>query len=443
MKKIVIIGNGIAGITAARHIRKNSDFPVTVISDETDHFYSRTALMYIYMGHMEYRHTKPYEDWFWPKNKIELVRDYVVSIDAQNKKLALRSRNSLEYDILIIASGSKSNKFGWPGQDLKGVQGLYGIPDLENMEEYTQGINKAVVVGGGLIGIEMVEMLHSRGIPVTMLVREESFFNKVLPTEESWMVSRHIQEHHIDLRLNTELKEILADEDGRAQAVITNQGENIPCQFVGLTVGVSPNIDFLKESDIETAKGVLVDEFFLTNQPNIYAIGDCAEYRIPPAGRKKVEPLWYTGRIHGETVAATVCGNPTQYQPGVWYNSAKFMDIEYQVYGEVPITPEEDEHHLYWEHEDGRKSVRIVFDKKHGYVKGFNLMGIRYRHEVCAQWIKEKATITEVLPNLKEANFDPEFFDQYEDQLIQKYNELVPEKPISKSRKMLLGLFSI
>ena len=175
MKHLVIIGNGISGITAARHVRKRSNYRITVISDETEHFFSRTALMYVYMGHMKYENIKPYEDWFWKKNKIELIRDLAQKVETSSKKLHLKSGAVVRYDILIIATGSKSNKFGWPGQELQGVQGLYSYQDLELMEYNSKHTKHAVIVGGGLIGIEMAEMLLSRGIKVTMLVRENEF----------------------------------------------------------------------------------------------------------------------------------------------------------------------------------------------------------------------------------------------------------------------------
>ena len=243
--------------------------------------------MYIYMGHMKYPHTKPYEDGFWEKNRIELKRAFVDQIDTTAKKVAFADGASLSYDILVIAAGSKSNKFGWPGQDLKGVQGLYSIQDVETMEMHTRGIQRAVIVGGGLIGVEMAEMLLSRHIPVTFLVREDSFWRMVLPQEEGAMIGRHLREHHADLRLQTELKEILPDANGQVRAVVTTAGEEIPCEFVGLTVGVSPNVDFLKNSNVELGKGVLVNEFLETNIPDVYAAGDCVEFRQPPPGRKK------------------------------------------------------------------------------------------------------------------------------------------------------------
>lgn len=420
---IAIIGNGISGITAARFIRKLSDHQITVISSETDHFFSRTALMYIYMGHMRYEDTKPYEDWFWEKNRINLLRGYVEKIDTAGKQLLIKDGKPLAYDKLIIASGSKPNKFGWPGQDLNGVGGMYSFQDLENMEAYSNGLKHAVIVGGGLIGIEMAEMFHSRHIPVTFLVREKSYWNAVLPNEESAMVSQHILENHIDLRLGTELKEIVDDGTGKVKAVVTNTGETIECGFVGLTAGVSPNIGFLEGSGIETQRGITVDEYLQTNIKDVYAIGDCAQRFEALPGRRPIEAVWYTGRMMGETLAHTICGKKVAYDPGIWFNSAKFFEIEYQVYGEVLSRAPENHRAIYWEHADGRKSIRIVYDKDTSAILGFNLMGVRYRHEVCERWLRDKTTIEDVLQNLSLANFDPEFYQEYEKDVLKTYQE--------------------
>ncbi|MFT7158755.1 MAG: NADPH-dependent 2,4-dienoyl-CoA reductase/sulfur reductase-like enzyme, partial [Parvicella sp.] len=265
-EKIVIIGNGISGVTCARYIRKFSDHEILIISKETPYFFSRTALMYVYMGHMKFEHTQPYENYFWEKNRIDLKQDLVTEVDTDNKSLALKSGEKISYDRLILATGSKPNKFGWPGQDIPGVQGLYSKQDLDVLEETTKnGIERAVIIGGGLIGIEMAEMLLSRNYPVTFLVREDKFWGNVLPAEESEMIMRHMREHHIDIRLNTELKEVKAGDDGKAKSIITNYGEEIDCQVVGLTAGVSPNIDFLNSSKIELKRGILVDKHLQTN----------------------------------------------------------------------------------------------------------------------------------------------------------------------------------
>lgn len=438
---IAIIGNGIAGITAARFIRKLSNHDITVISAETDHFFSRTALMYIYMGHMRYEDTKPYEDWFWAKNRINLKRGYVEKVDFDSKTLHFKGSETMPYDKLLLATGSKSNKFGWPGQDLGGVSGLYSYQDLENMEAHSPGLTRAVIVGGGLIGIEMAEMFHARHIPVTMLVREESYWDNVLPDEESAMVTRHIRENNIDLRLATELKEIAGDDTGRVEAVVTNKDERIECGYVGLTPGVSPNVDFLKETGLEIGRGIKVNEFLETNIPDVYAAGDCMEVQAPQPGRKPIEAVWYVGRISGETAAYNICGKPVKYDPGIWFNSAKFIDIEYQVYGDVPPTSRMPENYatFYWEHRDGRKSIRLNYDKNDGAILGFNLMGVRYRHEVCEKWLAQRTHIETVLQNLGIANFDPEFYDEYEADVIALYNRQTGKNLQLRKRRGLRG----
>ncbi|MDN3619797.1 FAD/NAD(P)-binding oxidoreductase [Polaribacter undariae] len=448
MKHIVIIGNGISGVTAARHIRKNSDYKITIVSAETKYFFSRTALMYVYMGHMKFEHTQPYENWFWKKNSIELREGYVQKVHTEEKKLEFKDASTLSYDQLIIATGSKPNKFGWPGQDLDGVMGMYHKQDLEKLEKFApdnKACNRAVIVGGGLIGIELAEMLRSRKIPVTFLVREDSFWNGVLPAQESEMINNHIKEHHIDLRLSTNLKEIKSDENGRVKSIIIEEtGEEIFCNVVGLTAGVTPNIDFLKESGIALGRGVKVNRFLETNIKDIFAIGDCAEQHEAIGQRRNIEAVWYTGRMMGETLAQTICGNKTAYKPGHWFNSAKFLDIEYQTYGWVfsERGKQENETYFQWQHPTDQKCVTISFDKNTHQFLGINTFGIRMRHEIFDKWLTENQSIEHVLEYLADANFDPEFFKLHEAEILAKFNteNNTNIQPKKKSWKRIFSL---
>ena len=407
---IVIIGNGITGITCATNIRKLDPLAqITVVASESEHFFARTALMYIYMGHMKYEHTKPYEDWFWAKNRITLVKGHVNYIGAEFKAITLDDGRMLHYSRLIIASGSKPNRFDWPGQDLQGVQGLYSLQDLNNMELNTKGISEAVIVGGGLIGIEMGEMLLSRGIKVHFLVREDNYWSNILPKDEAQLISRHVREHHINLLLNTELKEIIGDENGKVRCVITSSGDTISCQFVGLAVGVSPNIELLKNSGIDAKRGILINEYQETNIAGIYAAGDCAEFRFPELKSPAVEQLWYTGKMQAEALAKTICGQRTAYRRGIWFNSAKFLDIEYQTYGQMLANLDDDQETFYWEHPEGKKSFRVTFNKNDRSLVGFNFLGIRFKQAVAEDWILNKKTVDICISELKEGWFDPEF----------------------------------
>lgn len=427
MEHIVIIGNGIAGITAARHIRKLSDKKITIISAEADHFFSRTALMYVYMGHMRWRDIEPYEPWFWEKNRLELKRAYVETVDTDNKTLFLKEGGSLNYDKLIIASGSTTSYYDWEGQDLKGVLGLVSKKDLEDLEKYApnnKDCPRALIVGGGLIGVEMAEMLRTRNIEVTMLVRESAFWEGTLPKPEAEMISRHVISHGVDIRHHAELDKILDDGKGNVRAIVTKDGEQIPCGVVGITTGVKPQISFLKNSKIETDKGILVNRKLETNIEDVYAIGDCAQQREPIGNRPPVEAVWYTGRMMGEALAQTICGKPFEYNPGNWFNSAKFFDIEYQTYGWVfsEKKKKDFEAQFHWKCPSNLRCVTISYNKNNNEFLGINTFGIRMKHEVFDRWLNEKRSVDYVIENLKQANFDPEFFKNYEREIQKAYS---------------------
>ena len=423
MRKIVIIGNGISGVTCARNIRKKSDDEITIISGETEHFFSRTALMYIYMGHMKYEHTKPYEDWFWAKNSITLISDYVSSVDTKNKTLHTKDKKIIPFDILIIASGSVTKKFDWPGQDLKGAVGLYSFQDLAEIEIRTKGIKNAIIVGGGLIGIELAEMLHSRNIEVIMLVKEKYYWNNILPQCDAELVGKHIKSQGIEILYETGLKEIKGDAAGNVESIVTTADEIIKSPFIGITTGVTPNISFLKDSGIETDKGVLVNSFFETNIAGIYAIGDCAEFREPVNGRKTIEQVWYTGRMHGETLAQTIAVGEIAYNPGPWFNSAKFLNLEYQTYGMVSAKIKDEESFFHWQHAGKDIAFTAVYNNASKEFIGVNVFGLKLRHEYLDKWLQDKVSIEYVLSNLPLAFFDKEFSRSYATDIIEAYNK--------------------
>jgi NAD(P)H-nitrite reductase large subunit len=415
---LIIVGNGIAGTTLARQVRKKSTRPILLISEEHPYFFSRTALMYVYMGHLTFEHTQPYESHFWKKNNITLLQERVTGFDPKKKEVFLAKGETLAYGDLVWAVGSRPNRFGWPGEQARRVQGLYHKQDLDQLEAWSPEIKEAVIVGGGLIGIELAEMLHSRGKKVCFLVRENSFWKSVLPTEDAALLNQHILQHGIDLRLNTELERIETDEKGNVMGVVTSKGERIQCQYVGLTAGVHPNIDFLKDSTLNCNRGILVNRFLETNLPNVYAIGDCAEQKEPVAGRRSIEAVWYTGRMMGETLAQTLCETKTAYQPGPWFNSAKFFDIEYQTYGQVSSTPKPDEENQwFWQHPQKNILLRWAFHPDTHRLMGINSFGIRIRHEVLQDWLLTDTTVETALENFPAATFDPEFTQNYQPEI--------------------------
>lgn len=440
---LVIIGNGIAGVSCAQTARRlRPDARITLVSAETAHHFSRPALMYLYMGHLRWPDVKPFEDWYWAENRLELVHDQATGLDADRRLVHLAAGPPLSYDALLLATGATTRYYDWPGQDLAGVQGLVSLADVERMSADTRGVRQAVVVGGGLIGVELAEMLRSRGVAVTMLVRDARYWGSVLPPEEAGLVDAELRRHGVQVQYGTELAEALGDAQGRVRAVRTSAGQELPCQWLGIATGVQPNLALTAGTALETDRGILVDELLQTSVPGIFAAGDCAQRRSPPPGEAAIEPLWYTGRMQGETVAHTICGQPTPYQRGPWFNSAKFFDLEYQTYGQVPAQPAEGQAGFWWQHPTQALGLRLHFrNDGDRALLGINALGLRLRHAVCDGWLRAGTPVRTVLQQLGKANFDPEFFARHEAAIGAAYQQQHPQEPplAPVRRRGLLG----
>jgi NADPH-dependent 2,4-dienoyl-CoA reductase/sulfur reductase-like enzyme len=168
---------------------------------------------------------------------------------------------------------------------------------------------------------------------------------------------------------------------------------------------------------LATDKGILVDGTLRTSDPDVYAAGDCAQVQTPEGQPDLIQAVWYTGRMQGECVAKNLLGGTEPYDGGVWFNSAKFFDLEYQVYGEVPSAQAAEQlESLYWEAPNRRHSCRLTH--RGGKLAGVNLLGIRMRHRVCERWITEGKSIDFVLKNLREAMFDPELSRRWDKAIV-------------------------
>ncbi len=425
--KIIILGNGIAGITCARTIRKNSDHEVVIISSETKHFWSRTALMYIYMGQMRYQDTKPYEDGFWKKNKLELVQDRINSLDISGKTLIGESGEIYHYDKLLLATGSVPNIIPWKGVDLKGVTPMYSYQDLQQIESLSEKTKSAVIVGGGLIGIELAEMLWSRGIKVTMLIREKNYWGNILPKDDAELVQEHTRSHGIELLLETELEEIKGNSEGGVSSVLTKNGREIPCEFVGVTTGVRPNVGFLANSGLDIGRGIMIKRNMQCSVEDVFAAGDCAEFIDPPKGRNPIEQVWYTGRTQGEVAAKNILGENTEYSPGPWFNSAKFFELEYQTYGNVPSVLPAGQRELVVRPAE-EELIHFVFEEGSMVLLGVNLFGHRGKHSFWERHLALRSTMETVLENLNDGLFNPEFQASPIKAVRKKFNEEIGSK---------------
>lgn len=406
----VIVGNGVAGVTAALKLReRDTRAEITVISGESDYFFSRTALMYSYMDQMDLRALEPFERKVYTKQNLRLIRDWVTDLDAKSQVLKLQAGSSVKFDKLLLATGSNANPVTWPGaeQVKDGFVNFVSLQDLEACERLTPTTRHAVVVGGGLIGIELVECLRHHAVGVTFMVREPWYWPVALDQQEATMISEHIREHGVDLRIHDEIASVQADSGGRLASATTKSGEKIDCQMLGIAAGVRPNVEWLRKvtTPPELGRGIVADSGFATSLPNVYTAGDCAELHLG-GPTPVIEQIWYSAKRHGDLAACAMLGDTVNYKPPLFFNSSKFFEIEFTTVGAVMNAPE-DSHHLYHRLPGKHASVRIV--SREGAVIGFNMLGSRWNHNVLERWIHERRSLKHVVANLRLAQFDVEF----------------------------------
>lgn len=429
MEHIAIIGNGIAGVTTARHLRKrNQHVRITLISDESPYFFSRTALMYVFMGHMREIDIRPYADDFWDKNAIDRVQECVRAIRPVGRTLEMSDGTEITYDKLVIATGSKPRLPQLEGVNLEGVHTFYSWQDLERLEAVAPapGVRtnppfQVVIAGGGLIGVELAEMLLSRYCAVTMLVRENHYWGNVLPEQEGHLVMDHMRAHGVTIVTGAEVVEIEGDGD-KVAGVKLASGERVPCDMLCFSIGVEPQKSLAQSAGLECRRGILVNERLETSEANIYAVGDCVELRNPPPHRGAIEAVWYSGRMMGEALGATLAGEPTPYLPGIWFNSAKFFDIEYQIYGHIPAREQSEIDTFFWGSADGRAAIRWAWSATSDQLLGVHALGIRLRHAVADEWLRDGLPIETALARFDELNFDAEFSMSHTSAMIAQFN---------------------
>ncbi|PYQ15443.1 MAG: hypothetical protein DMF80_09060 [Acidobacteria bacterium] len=422
----LIVGNGVGGMEAALGLRRrDGGARITIVADEHDHFYSRPALMYVFAGQTSLRDTEPYDRALYERLRFERVRGRVAALDAAGKSVRLDEGRTIGYDRLLLAVGSTGRPAPWPGAAGPGLHYFVTLRDLEGLDRDARPGRHAVVVGGGLIGVEVAEILRHRGLKVTFVIRENWYFPLALDEREAAMVAEHLGRHGVDVRLGVNVQEVRRGEDGSlrgvrlspaARAAPPTGAAEVPCDLLVSAIGVVPNTAFLAGSGLALSKGgaIEVDERLRAGGPEVWAAGDCANVTWAD-GSRRPEQLWYTARDQGRVAAASMLGDPATYIRGAWYNSAKFFDLEYTTAGWVPVRldwdntpldPGPDLREWFQRAPTGFDSQRVV--GRGDRVVGFNMVGRRWNHEVLLDWIAARRTLEFVLDHLAEAQFDEE-----------------------------------
>lgn len=444
--KFVIIGNGVAGMEAALELRRRDESAsITIVSEESDHFFSRTALMYVACGQLAHKDIEPLERDVYARLHFERVRARAVGIDPEAREVHLAGGlPSVPYDRLLIACGSAPRPAPfWEGYDtLAGVGHLVTLQDLDWLhrelhgrapydaperpeahlphsadgspyrrraiarDRRGRGPTRPAVVGGGLIGIESIEVMLAAGLKPTFLVRERWFWPIALDEQEAGWVGEALRHHGVDVRFGVNI-ERLGGSDGCLTTLHTDQGD-LEADLLVVAIGVVPQTGWLEGTPLERQErggALIVDGALRTNVDGIWAAGDCAAVRWHD-GSVRPEQLWYTGRDQGRLAARSMLDDDVHYARGTLYNSAKLMDIEYTTAGLVGWDLDGEANFLF--EETGKVHSMTRFVTQQGRLVGFNALGRRWDHSVICRWIEERRPLPWVLDRLPHAAFDTE-----------------------------------
>lgn len=329
MKNYVIIGNGVAGTTAAENIRKlDKEGNVTLITDEDSSFYYRLRLNEYIAGDIDEQALIAKNEQWYKDRGIELIlKTRIVDADPLKKVIVTENGQDISYDCLLIAAGSHSFVPPINGSDKKGVFALRSIQDARDISSYANDVEDVVLIGGGLLGLEAGNAIRKLGKKVTIV----EFFPRLLPRQLDEAGAGRLQgimeEMGFSFRLGAKTQEIAGD--GPVDGVLLEGGETLPAKMVIVSAGVRPNMDLAEPLGLECDKGIKVDEHLNTNRADIFAAGDVAEFRGMPYG------IWPAAMEQGKLAGTLMAGGEASYQGTTMANTLKVVGIDLASAGNI------------------------------------------------------------------------------------------------------------
>ena len=400
IKSIIIIGNGISGVTTADYIRRrHPKCEIHLIGREKNHLYNRMGISRLIYGRsaMQGLYLLP-EAWYDEHNISCWLNTHVNSIDVNSKKVELATGENLEYDKLILATGSSSFVPPIPGYNCGGTFSLREADDAMNIRDYVQRMKckNAIIAGGGLLGLEAAYALYKLGLNVTVLERGNWPLQRQLDERGGTILKDYLKGLGLEILTETEVAQINSDENKNVSEVILKDGRELPCEIFLVCAGVKPNIELAKNAGVNTNRGIIVDEEMRTNVTDVYATGDAAEFKEQAFG------LWPVAVEQAEIAATNATGGKKIYNGFIPTTMLKVIGAEVTSIGkfdaatdDIVIIPEETETGKY------RKLV-ISNDK----ITGAILIGYPVEGPMVTKAVKEEINIISVLDSLKMGNLN-------------------------------------
>jgi nitrite reductase (NADH) large subunit len=394
---VVIVGNGVSGVTAARTIKeKNPNTNVSIYTDENSNYYPRPRLYEILSGKSDPENIIVFsEEWYKKQGITVHLEKKAVMIDTEQKKLILDDLTEVSYDKLVLANGAHCFVPPIKGSEKKGIFTLRNIKDAKTIREYAKNTKKAIIIGGGLLGLEFAFSLRKLGQKVTVIELSQRLLPRQLDNDGATILKERIEALDIKIVLGAKTAEILGKE--KVSGIKLESNETIQGDLVLISAGIRSNIELANKSGINVNRGVIVDNHLKTSAENIYAIGDIAEfngtvYGIIPAAVEQAK-----------NAAANIQGKQTNYRGTVPTNTLKVMGIDLTSVGLV--NPEDTKYEKIKE-TDKKKGIykKLVLDK--GKIVGAIILGETKLVQSIKRLIVQETDITKYKNLILKNNFD-------------------------------------
>ena len=379
----VIIGNSAAAVGCIEGIRRfDKENPITVISDEKYHTYSRPLISYLLYGKTDEERMKYRPNSFYKDNNVNtILGKKAVSINKEEKEVVLEDNTKIKYDRLLVATGSRP--FVPPMEGLDKVKKKFTfmtLDDAKGLESAISSKSNVLVIGAGLIGLKCVEGILDKVKSVTVVDLAERILPSILDEKGSALVQRHIEEKGVKFILGTSAAKLTAN-----SAELTN-GEKVDFDVLVVAVGVRPNTELIKDAGGEVRKGIVTNEFCKTSLPHVYAAGDCTESYDTVTGENRILALLPNAYMQGETAGYHMTGSEKPYDKAIAMNAIGFFG--YHVItagsydGEEIVT------------EDGENYKKLVV--KDNLLKGYIMIGDVARAGIYTKLIREKIPLDSI-----------------------------------------------
>ncbi|HNA88075.1 MAG TPA: FAD-dependent oxidoreductase [Anaerolineales bacterium] len=339
--RYVIIGTGVAGVSAVEAIRGvDRGAEIVMVGDDPHGYYSRPGLAYFLTGELHDKALFPKTREEYARLNFKFMNTRVTEIDREKKSVLLNGKTPLTYDKLLIATGASAVPLTVPGANLQGVVKLDHLNDAHSITKLAKRGRTAIVVGGGITALELTEGLLARGMNVHYLLRGDRYWSNVLDEGESRIVEARLQAEGVTLHYRSDIAEIVGK--SKVSGVRLKDGRSLKCDLLAYAIGVSPRMELARAAGLDVERGILVNEYLQTNDPDIFAAGDVAQVFDPLTGHSVLDSLWNPAREQGFAAGLNMAGQNKPYLKSAPFNVTRLAGLTTTIIGAVGHGRDED-----------------------------------------------------------------------------------------------------